>query len=98
MTKIFFLLKFKFLLYLLVEDIFLGDLIWIILILAIVIAVFIYSLYVSVIKSKNNLKEALSDVDVQLKKRLDLIPNLLKAAAKYMEHEKTIFDQVVKAR
>lgn len=47
-----------------------------------------YGIYVSLVKKKNNLKEAAAGIDVQLKKRYDLIPNLLKAAAKYMEHEK----------
>ena len=38
----------------------------------------VYVLYVSLIKKKNNLKEAAAGIDVQLKKRYDLIPNLLK--------------------
>ena len=42
----------------------------------------IYGIYVSLVKKKNNLKEAAAGIDVQLKKRYDLIPNLLKAAAK----------------
>ena len=50
-----------------------------------------YGIYVSLVKRKNNLKEAAAGIDVQLKKRYDLIPNLLKAAAKYMEHEKDVF-------
>lgn len=62
------------------------------------LAVVIYFMYVSLIKKKNNLKESLAGIEVQLKKRLDLIPNLLKAAAKYMEHEKNIFDEVAKVR
>ena len=39
-----------------------------------------YGIYVSLVKKKNNLKEAAAGIDVQLKKRYDLIPNLLKAA------------------
>lgn len=56
-----------------------------------------YGIYVSLVKKKNNLKEAAAGIDVQLKKRYDLIPNLLKAAAKYMEHEKDVFMKVTGA-
>lgn len=58
----------------------------------------IYLVYVSLIKKKNNLKEAASGIDVQLKKRYDLIPNLLKSAAKFMEHERDIFMKVTELR
>ena len=57
-----------------------------------------YGIYVSLVKKKNNLKEAAAGIDVQLKKRYDLIPNLLKAAAKYMEHEKDVFMKVTELR
>lgn len=62
------------------------------------LAVLFYSIYVSLIKKKNNLKEAASGIDVQLKKRYDLIPNMLKAAAKFMEHEKELFTQLTALR
>ncbi len=58
----------------------------------------LYAIYVSLIKKKNNIKEAAAGIDVQLNKRYDLIPNMLKAAAKYMEHEKTVFTEVTKLR
>jgi len=58
----------------------------------------IYGVYVSLIKKKNNVKEAASGIDVQLKKRYDLIPNMLKAAAKFMEHEKELFTEITKLR
>lgn len=58
----------------------------------------LYAIYASLIKTKNNVKEAASGIDVQLKKRYDLIPNMLKAAAKYMEHEKEVFTQVTELR
>ena len=57
-----------------------------------------YGIYVSLVKKKNNLKEAAAGIDVQLKKRYELIPNLLKAAAKYMEHEKDVFMKVTELR
>ncbi len=58
----------------------------------------IYGIYVSLIKKKNNLKEAAAGIDVQLKKRYDLIPNMLKSAAKFMEHERDVFMKVTELR
>lgn len=63
-----------------------------------VVLVVFYGIYVSLIKKKNNLKEAAAGIDVQLKKRYDLIPNLLKSAAKFMEHEKDVFMKVTELR
>lgn len=58
----------------------------------------LYAIYASLIKKKNNVKEAAAGIDVQLKKRYDLVPNMLKAAAKYMEHEKEVFFRVTELR
>lgn len=66
-------------------------------IIGFVIAV-LYKIYVALIKTKNSVQEAASGIDVQLKKRYDLIPNMLKAAKKYMEHEKNVFTEVTKLR
>lgn len=63
-----------------------------------VVTVLFYGIYVSLIKRRNNVKESASSIDVHLKLRYDLIPNMLKAAAKYMEHEKEVFMQVTKLR
>lgn len=68
------------------------------LIIAGVVLVLFYAIYVSLIQKKNNLKEAAAGIDVQLKKRYDLIPNMLKAATKFMEHEKSIFMSVTELR
>ena len=57
-----------------------------------------YILYVSIIKKKNKVKEATSGIDVQLKKRYDLIPNLLNMAQKFMEHEKELMTEIVRLR
>ena len=70
-------------------------------ILAVVIvlpALWLYSLYVGVIKNKNAVREALSGIDVQLKKRHDLVPNILTIAKKFMEHENEIFTKVTELR
>lgn len=68
------------------------------LIIAGVVLLGLYAIYASLIKKKNNIKEAAAGIDVQLKKRYDLIPNVLKAAQKYMEHEKAVFMEVTKLR
>lgn len=66
-------------------------------VIGVILAAF-YGIYVSLIKNRNNVKEAASGIDVQLKKRYDLIPNMLKAAAKFMEHEKELFTQLTALR
>lgn|SRR5574344_1287007 len=65
---------------------------------AVVVVVILYSIYASIIKNKNYLREALSGIDVQLKKRHDLIPNILTIAQKFMEHENDIFKTVTELR
>ena len=57
-----------------------------------------YVLYSGLIKKKNQVFESLSGVDVQLKKRSNLIPNILKIAQKFMEHEKELMTEVTKLR
>ena len=63
-----------------------------------IILITLYMLYVSLIKKKNKVKEAMSGIDVQLKKRYDLIPNLLNMAKKFMEHEKALMTEIVRLR
>lgn len=71
---------------------------YILLIVGIVALLYFYILYVDLVKKRNMLKEAASDVDVQLNKRYDLIPNILNMAAKFMEHEKTLLSEIVRLR
>lgn len=70
----------------------------IVIIVAIALLFIIYSMYVSVIQKKNKVMEAFSSIDVQLKKRYDLIPNILTMANKFMEHEKGLFEEITKLR
>ena len=72
-----------------------NNLLW--LVIGAIVVVF-YFIYVSLIKKKNVLKESVSGIDVQLKKRYDLIPNLMTMAAKYMEHEKSMMEEIAKLR
>lgn len=66
------------------------------LIVVLVIAfVFIYNRLVAL---KNRVEEAWSDIDVQLKRRHELIPNLVETVKGYAEHEKEVFEEVSKAR
>ena len=60
--------------------------------------VLLYLWYVNIIKKRNRAREALSGTDVQLKMRFDLIPNILKIAQKFMEHEKTLMSNIVSLR
>lgn len=70
----------------------------IILIAVVVIALGFYSIYVGVIKKKNKVQEAFSSISVQLKKRYDLIPNILTLAGKFMEHERGLMEKVTELR
>ena len=65
--------------------------------IVIIFALF-YNMYVSIIKIKNKAQEAFSSIDVQLKKRYDLIPNILTIANKFMEHERGLFEEITKLR
>ena len=47
---------------------------------------------------RNRIKEAFAGIDVQLKRRIDLIPNLIETVKGYAKHEKAIFEDVTKAR
>lgn len=57
-----------------------------------------YLWYVSLIKKRNTCKDALSGIDVQLTKRASLIPNILKIAQKYMEHEASLLAEITSLR
>ena len=63
-----------------------------------VIAVWIIAMYNGLITLKNRVDEAWSDIDVQLKRRYDLIPNLINTVKGYATHEKELFEKVTQAR
>lgn len=54
--------------------------------------------YNGLVTLRNRVKEAWSDIDVQLKRRHDLIPNLVESVKGYLSHEKTLLENVTKAR
>jgi len=63
-----------------------------------VFLVAVYSIYVSLIKKRNKVQEAFSSISIQLKKRYDLIPNILTIANKFMEHERGLMSEITKLR
>ena len=62
------------------------------------VILFIWSLYNSLVTARIRIKEAWSQIDVQLKRRSDLIPNLVETVKGYAKHEKSVFENVTKAR
>lgn len=70
----------------------------IILIIVIIIILVFVGMYNGLVGSRNKVKNAWSQIDVQLMRRADLIPNLLETVKGYAKHEKTVFEEVTKAR
>src|SRR4051812_31742991 len=64
----------------------------------IAIAIILIVLYNSLVSSRNRVDEAWSDIEVQLKRRYDLIPNLVEAVKGYAAHESGVFEKVTQAR
>ncbi len=71
---------------------------WIIGIIAVVVVLFIILMYNSLIRLRNQVKNSWAQIDVQLKRRNDLIPNLVSTVKGYMKHEKTTLENITKAR
>lgn len=63
-----------------------------------VVAVGIIAIYNGLIRLRNRVDEAWSDISVQLKRRYDLIPNLVSTVKGYAAHEKEVFEKVTEAR
>ena len=66
--------------------------------LIVVLIFWLIAIYNSLVKLKNRTNEAWSDIDVQLKRRYNLIPNLVNAVKGYAKHERELFEKVTKAR
>ncbi len=73
---------------------------WIYIVLALIVLIFIYAicLYNTLVKLNNKVKEAFSTMDVYLKKRWDLIPNIVETVKGYADHEKNTLKEVVELR
>lgn len=70
----------------------------IILVLLILPALFVVGIYNSLVKLRNRYKNAFAQIDVQLKRRHDLIPNLVETAKGFMKHERETLEAVIAAR
>jgi LemA protein len=75
--------------------------IWVLLVIVALIvfaAIFVVSIYNSLVRLRNQVRNAWSQIDVQLKRRHDLIPNLIETVKGYMTHEKETLENITKAR
>ena len=70
----------------------------ILIVIIVVIALFFVSIYNSLVKLRNQVKNAWAQIDVQLKRRHDLIPNLIETVKGYMTHERETLENITKAR
>jgi LemA protein len=68
------------------------------LIIIVILALLAVNLYNRLVKLRNNRENAFADIDVQLKQRLDLIPQLVEAVKAYMKHESTVLTDITNAR
>ncbi len=71
---------------------------WIILGIILVIVIWVFATYNTLVSLRNRVKDSWSQIDVQLKRRFDLIPNLVETVKGYTKHEKDTLKEVVEAR
>ncbi len=72
--------------------------IWIVLGIIVAIAIWAIAIYNSLVNLRNRVRNAFAQIDVQLTRRYDLIPNLIEAVKGYMSHEKGTLTAVIEAR
>ncbi|RFC46681.1 MAG: LemA protein [Verrucomicrobia bacterium] len=70
----------------------------VLLVVLVVLGLWVMGIYNSLIALRNRFKNAFAQIDVQLKRRYDLIPNLVETAKGYMKHESSTLEAVIKAR
>ena len=66
--------------------------------IVVIVVIFVAVLYNGLVRSRNRIDNAYSQIDVQLKRRYDLIPDLVETVKGYAAHEKTTFEAVTAAR
>src|SRR5512146_359722 len=72
--------------------------VYIIIAIIVIIAIWFLASYNGLVGARNEVKNAWAQIDVQLKRRHDLIPNLVETVKGYAGHERTTFENVTKAR
>lgn len=70
----------------------------IILVIFLVVVIFVIAVYNKLVRLRNTVKSSWSDIDVHLKKRYDVVPNLVETVKGYASHERNVFENVTKAR
>lgn len=71
---------------------------WIFLIVIVAVIIYVVALYNGLVTTRNRYRNAFAQIDVQLTRRHDLIPNLVETAKGYMKHEKGTLEAVINAR
>ena len=72
---------------------------WIIpVVIVVLLIIYVISVYNSLVGLKNNVEDQYSQIDVELKRRFDLVPNLIETVKGYTKHESSTFKEVVEAR
>ena len=71
---------------------------WIVLGLVVILILWFIAIFNGIVSLRNRTQEAWSDIDVQLKRRHDLIPNLIETVKGYAKHERELFEKVTEAR
>ena len=71
---------------------------WIILGIVVVLVLFVIGIYNGLVQARQKVKNAWSQIDVQLQRRFDLIPNLVETVKGYMEHESEVLTKVAELR
>jgi len=71
---------------------------WIMLAIVVALVIWVIAMYNRLVALRNRFKNAFAQIDVQLKRRYDLIPNLVEAAKGYLQHERQTLEAVVQAR
>lgn len=71
---------------------------WVLLAILVALVIWAMSIYNGLVAGRNRFKNAFAQIDVQLKRRYDLIPNLVETAKGYMKHERETLEAVIQAR
>ena len=71
---------------------------WIVLAIGLVLVIGLVRIYNRLVELRNRIANAFGQIDVQLKRRHDLVPNLVEVARRYMEHEAQTLQAVIAAR